>query len=58
MLIFARYYTIQDILLKDDKIVCFHDSLKPILESVFPTYMGHFNYSIDNKVASTNVMEL
>jgi len=47
MLIFARYYTIRDILLKDDKIVCFHDSLKPILESAFPTYVGSFNYSIE-----------
>jgi len=47
MLIIARYYTIQDILVKDDKIVCFHDSVKPILESAFPTNAGNFNYSIE-----------
>jgi len=48
MLIFARYYTIQDILVKDDKIVCFHDSVKPILESAFPTnthFDGFLYYS-------------
>ena len=47
MLIFARYYTIQDILVTDDKIVCFHDSLKPVLENAFPTNAGKFNYSIE-----------
>jgi len=47
MLSFARYYTIQDILVNDDKIVCFHDSLTPILESAFPTNAGNFNYSIE-----------
>jgi len=42
-----EYYTIQDILVKDDKIVCFHDSVKPILERAFPTNTGNFNYSIE-----------
>ena len=47
MLNFARYDTIQDVLLEGDKIVCFHDSLKPIMENAFPTNAGNFNYTIE-----------
>jgi len=42
-----EYYTIQDILIHDDKIVYFHDSFKPILERAFPTNVGNVNYSIE-----------